>query len=729
MLNELSQLADSLQNTGFSLGEGNPDVKDFFGDGLMVLYSEKRITVKSFGKSQDLWNYAPDNQMSFPAVKIPGPLLDDSTLPPSEREILSGGKSKKKDEDVSQTETQRMEALIHAAQKCAITADEKTLKKFWKVTQDRSVKLQEKFGDKWAAANPLAVLIQSLSALGPYSLESAQKEMRRLADAIIEGLESGAISLECAKNILVGKPQKDDQKPWTAGDTVVYLDLPDRTVQKKQVRLQFESILSVQAQSADGLQGECALTGKRGSLVEGTFAQVNVPVFAQKTALMAMNKDVHCHQRYGQIAAAIYPVGTERENEIVKALTFIVSPDNNNKTWKRIDADKKAEYDLLIVYCESHPHCDVPMAQSMDDWGETDDNELSQEGFEDTKSFLYKTVEALKAVEGTERESKKGRVKCLILREYDPGRRQILYADSFTVEELDVCAQRWSEGAYNVPDITMPIPLKKGEPPCKGFVLPISFKNAQALYSKKWIRGGYESEDVQGVSRSDIFSLFLNRPNAKFNPEKMLSLLLDDTKELFSAVGNNLHGSRTRNLPYNAERLALRAIALTGVLLNTLNSKKEVYMKGCAYNLGRLLSLADSLHTFYCLEVRNGDVPLGLIGNAHLPVMQHNPAKGLKRLQERMRIYIAWAKKYQYRKDYKENSGQTPPRLVGWLQSEFGNVENAITDGNPEFQLPETPMTDQESAQMFLGYLATSKKRESNSEDASIPDSNETEQE
>lgn len=119
-------------------------------------------------------------------------------------------------------------------------------------------------------------------------------------------------------------------------------------------------------------------------------------------------------------------------------------------------------------------------------------------------------------------------------------------------------------------------------------------------------------------------------------------------------------------------------------------------MRKAAFNVGRLLALADTLHKEYCNHVRNQDIPPQLIGNAMMPVAIDNPEQGIARLNERLMIYKAWADKVQGEKY----------RLVKWTLNQMGQVANELANCN----LPNRS-DDAAKAQMLLGYLARSKSK------------------
>ena len=119
-------------------------------------------------------------------------------------------------------------------------------------------------------------------------------------------------------------------------------------------------------------------------------------------------------------------------------------------------------------------------------------------------------------------------------------------------------------------------------------------------------------------------------------------------------------------------------------------------MKSVAYNVGQFLQLADILHKEYHIHERNGGnrknpLPSTLMGNDVFLVAAENPIEGMNRLEERMKIYIGWARLMPT-----EKSG-----CAKWALKRLEEVSASIAEGN----LPER-FTPEEKAQVLLGYLA-----------------------
>ena len=114
-------------------------------------------------------------------------------------------------------------------------------------------------------------------------------------------------------------------------------------------------------------------------------------------------------------------------------------------------------------------------------------------------------------------------------------------------------------------------------------------------------------------------------------------------------------------------------------------------MSGPAFLVGRLLSLADTLHREYCQHVRGGEIPPQLIGNGLMPAAADNATDAVDRLRERMMIYKAWADKVNGDKY----------RLAKWAVGQMGQVCQELSES-------ELPVETNQAfrAELFLGYMA-----------------------
>lgn len=131
-------------------------------------------------------------------------------------------------------------------------------------------------------------------------------------------------------------------------------------------------------------------------------------------------------------------------------------------------------------------------------------------------------------------------------------------------------------------------------------------------------------------------------------------------------------------------------------------------MNEAAFRLGQLLSIADVVHAGYCADMRQGQVPPTLLGNAVLTMAQTNPAKGLAMLARRWKPYASWAKRTSTEEAAKLRSSEKPKeRDRGWKISHAiwqhrraAEISSALHD-----KLPQT-VDDVFRAELLLGYVA-----------------------
>ena len=186
---------------------------------------------------------------------------------------------------------------------------------------------------------------------------------------------------------------------------------------------------------------------------------------------------------------------------------------------------------------------------------------------------------------------------------------------------------------------------------------------------------------------------------AKQTANNFLSLTLQRLGELFVGYGSADHADAIKEYSSDARKTVLHGIAILAIALYKLGIKKEDYMKNAAFNVGRMLALADKLHYAYCWKVRKKDVPPQLIGNAIMRTALDNPLKGLSLLSERLPIYQAWATSAQ--DDGTDESVTKQVRLAKWVLGQMGQVSAAM--GNATIP---TYADDAVKAQILLGYLA-----------------------
>jgi hypothetical protein len=299
---------------------------------------------------------------------------------------------------------------------------------------------------------------------------------------------------------------------------------------------------------------------------------------------------------------------------------------------------------------------------------------------------------------GIVHERPKSKLNLFLLRKADKGKVQVALAKSPAVERVLDAVEHWQRAVRaNLPTVVLPFPPgEKGQPAVQVAPEPPYPEQVVRLTAEQWVTGGTRSIKVEGVSLCDVLDLML-RTEGKWKPiaSHMLDLLLRRYGPLLLGVFGAQHSGDSERWKVTSREAALRAVAVLGILLDGLSRKKEDYMAGQMFLVGRLLALADTLHQQYCVHVRDGKIPPQLIGNALVPVAADNPQAAVDRLRERMNIYKAWATKATG-DDY---------RLAKWAVAQMGEVCHALSQGS----VP-THNDQAARAELFLGYMARQPK-------------------
>lgn len=133
-------------------------------------------------------------------------------------------------------------------------------------------------------------------------------------------------------------------------------------------------------------------------------------------------------------------------------------------------------------------------------------------------------------------------------------------------------------------------------------------------------------------------------------------------------------------------------------------------MNEAAFRLGQLLSIADVVHAGYCADVRKGQVPPALLGNAVLTMAQANPVKALATLGRRWKPYDSWvksrgaAKAAELRKSDKREKGDGDWKILKAISQyqRAGEISAALQGKLPK----PNDVDDVFRAELLLGYVA-----------------------
>jgi len=670
MINELYTLSQCLQRCGIQVGEPHQDIKaPGKSEGFVVGINKNGIpeTLEFIdkGKMARLWTLRKGKHNSFPFVKLKNPIWDVSFNDHVREELkkLTRNPAEKKNklQDVCSKRKLNKQDICLAG---------------W--TKERINCIRGK-DDKINAFVELADRF--------LKIEKSQEEFfRELSKLMLKEVNGQLVDTKAV--ILIGGIKERGQK--VVCDVPLFFDITDWDQYLVRVADPEMGKLVSKYLPKPPKKGGISVFGSK-EWQTGSYPDPTLPAIGS-TYLFSMNEDVPCHNRYGKIASEICPVSPDEVVAIHGALEWSIAEERKGKTWHGVSNIKRKQ-DLVIAYLEKMPELPAEVASLISEF-DSGEGEIKEADYEQRSSAVCK---ALKGEKGLSRDSN---VNILVLTKVDEGRGQVVLSGSYTIGNIVNSNEQWRIGAKNGPYFSVLLPGKKGEEAKVVESFCPSPAEVMRCLQNQWVRNGLGKCDVPGVSLRQVYDLFLGEERlAQESAWMILSLVLQRLRQLLIGFAAADHARNTRDYSVEARRTVLVGISVLAIVLHKVGIKKEGYMKNAAFNVGKLLAFADSLHAQYCkLQMkRKGDLPPQLIGNAVLPVAFENPNKALALLGDRLRIYYAWATKVQG-EEYK---------LVKWMMSEMGKISAELEN------VTWPSMTDDAvKAQVLLGYLARSKSEE-----------------
>jgi hypothetical protein len=683
MLSEIYTLHKNLKRCGVEPEKIHPWLTyhkkaDGFIVGIDHSGDVRRIEFLPKEKIAMTWKLMPSNQISFPVFNLKTPIWSPHQ---SGEEIQTALKGKKRHEYFEQLKTICDEAELYPHNK-----DKNLERHIQSIEKKFSVfpsELQEILEANMTSDHiffALLVYVQKTAKKGKIFL--LQLSEIAISWSMQNRIESG----ELIEQLLIGK-WHEGERIYKPGDIPIVLDVEDYSrfsfrIFDDEIKNQINKVLLLKKEEVTS-KDVCALSGIVGPLESKKFPEPKLPILGQ-SYLYSMNKDARCHYRYGKVSAANYPVNFELTKELKDSLLFITSPERKGQTWCSVPGSNKKESNLLISYLESMPVSDIDLGFLGDDRG-------SEGEFEATAKSVCDALKGKPAICSSDQ------LRLFVLKSVDKGRRQVLFNSTFTIESIFSGIEEWRNGTKNTPSFSLIIPLKKGEKAKKYRPFCPSPTSVMRLFHYQWIRNGLSSSSVHGCRLSDVYNLFFESSSKS---EKLcyhfLKRLIKQMTPLLIGIGGAVNSESELNYSIEAKRSTLFAVGLLGILLYKLDHKKEGYMKGEAFQIGRLLSLVDTLHKEYCKVVRKTELPSQLLGNTMMKTALDSPQRALARLNQRLLVYKAWADK-----------GHEEAKLGKWALSEMGEIAQKLENVDLSFRPDEAGQ-----AKILLGYLARNKKND-----------------
>ncbi len=688
MIGEAYDLRKSLDEIRFHVPMNHPDVKRpgknpgyrvrLRENGLVRIVEE--VDRESMGS---LWYHREGKANAFPVVKIQHALLSVPIGDP----LRNHFDIRKKAEQIQRHKLLR--ETIDNRDFHLLEHDEQT----WNRLRNKGLDWLDIFSetDERYLALP-CMLCRFVEAV-----ESPADFLRHLCQLIVHRLEEGTLkNVALAEKILIGNLTK---QPATAEVPVVF-DIEESNYPVSVYDSKMRSYVSqrLRANEISESDGICALEGVLLPLLKKRFPEPKLGELGE-TKLFSKYEATPCEFRYLKNrsdwgdASKSFPIGKWIAADIADGLSALIMPDLRGKTWRMVangkwegsGKNKREKKDLLLVYCDGQP---VICAEAADTFGS--DEREKRDQFENDANALCR------ALDGIIKHRPQSRLQLLLIGKADKEKKQIFMHMTIAPKLMLDAAERWQKGVReNLPKIRLPFPPeKKGQKAIEEQPLPPYPDRVVRLLSSKWVRGGADELKLEGPTLRQILDMMLRSPGKwEEAARNILNLTIQRTGLLLVGVSAAFHtGEKERIEKFKpvAREAALRAVALLGILLDACGREKEVYMDDTAFQLGRLLSMADTLHREYCVHVRKGSIPPQLIGNAHMTAAADNPEDAIDRLRERINIYQAWATKI---------SGEEY-RLAKWAVGQMGEICHSIKRPLPT----KTGQTFR--AELFLGYMA-----------------------
>lgn len=714
MLNELEAIRRGLTHAGIELETEHPDVQPVGKNKKPML-----VRLNSDGALDGiellsdftgrLWTLREGKHNSFPLVSPP-PLLD---LPSPRREAFY--KSWKDANTID-----RRKALCQAAG-------------------------EYRCGDRWPNGWPGKGLLNSLRTkrsafadiepaaaavpaimdrfLAIFDGDEKGSDLHRslvdmLVAAILREVEHGIDDwLELSRAALIGvEKQVGGKKNIFGGE--FYFDIAsgkfERDAHDPRNRVAAARALSeVRSKSHEFKAGLCAITGENVQLHNGNFPQTNLPALGLGF-VFSKNRDLQAAGSYHRFGHDAFPVGRPIVGELAGAITELVGEPRKNITWCTVPGERRGTTDLLIAFVEGAP--DAPAAGLFAGGADDESDELDPVAI-----YERRTERLIEAVKGrAEEDFRCTPVQICLLRKVDEGNRKALLHRHLTVGQLYERAQEWAKAQRNLPPWILRLRMKGRRRPQS--LTPLSIPS---LTRRQFVRDGTEATDAIGIPATEVFGFFLREGDTQRLAQRFLHLVLKRHRELLEATAHAKHGARYSK-PLDTGT-TLRVLTLLAILLHALGRRGGLWMNEAAFRLGQLLSVADVVHAGYCADIRQGQVPPALLGNAVLTTAQANPAKALALLARRWPPYDSWAKRAsaaeaaRLRSSEKREESDRGWKISQaiWQHRRLAEISVALHD-----QLPQKA-DDVFRAELLLGYMAGLAPRtsaETDGEDQGVED-------
>ncbi|HOO44773.1 MAG TPA: hypothetical protein PLM29_00985 [Deltaproteobacteria bacterium] len=552
--------------------------------------------------------------------------------------------------------------------------DAKFTKKMAKCLGEIPKELNEKCSDpssKFSAVNTICERIIKLGESGP------EKFFQEILAYILASLEKGASASTLLPFLFhEGSPSKKPE--GDRGSVSIFMDVLDwidyPVAHEDTIQYINECLLTSTTTKEKMSKGLIDAFGDDSNGYEDKLPEVKLPVLGV-VKLRAMSKESPCQDRYGTIDAKSFYVGDTSRKRTKRSLEWLADAIREGETWGRADGKE-----LIFAYPTYLPQVPLKLTACFGA-RKADDSQARFENYaNDVISCLSGIPKPLKEIE----------LRVFSLRKMDKARTKVVFYRNYSAQRLADAAREWQTGCSNIPAIPMKAwGNQKGQIISAELATPFPLQIAECL-NQVWKLDGTSSGEVQSIQGSSGIELLLDESSTCRLVPHMLGVAIQNGKGLFCSLGNSQHRSEVLKLDgYNKHKQLMPSIL--GLLLWKLGIGKEQYMQNPPYLVGRILKLADELHSLYCKEVRGGSLPPQLLGNALMAAALDSPTQSLAQLALRIAPYLGWAR----------TNSTNSAGLSRYFLKELSQAEILLRDK----PLP-TRFDDAARAQLLLGYIS-----------------------
>ena len=310
-------------------------------------------------------------------------------------------------------------------------------------------------------------------------------------------------------------------------------------------------------------------------------------------------------------------------------------------------------------------------------------------------------IQELKQTKEIGTDSNAKRITIFVLRKIDKARTKVVYTRQTDPYELEKCSEEWTLGCANLP------PFPFGTPKT---LYPLDIAD---VLNRFWKQSGEVATDkFKPVPQYHGIEILMD---SKLSVSADLHRLSESAMSIGSFFGN-LSAKNAWSQPM--QKKAKDMLALMGLLFYRERIGKEKYMESLPYLYGQLLKAADELHALYCKVVRNGEVPSQFVGGTLFQSAAEAPIRTLNILSQRIMPYYSWAKSYRLKGIMEADKESW---RAGWLY----RICEQIVDKLQNSWAHQTRFSDEEKAQLFIGYLAAFPKKEQSEKNSKEDSTNE----